>query len=343
MHMKNARRASGFTLIELLVVIAIIALLISILLPGLGETRRIARLTKCSANLQQFGVATQSYSADFQDRIWSFTWRKGPAPIQNRTGNEIYLPGIEFAGNDHDAAANQAIWIIRFRGDRPDMPTRYGWVAPSLYSHLVVNDYLAQRLPEPMVVCPEDRARMLWQTDPRNYVVQFSPLVPANQHPTWPYSSSYVPTISAWDASAPADRVTQGGTHGTYGVTGNTRYGGLKIGDVSFPSGKVHKYDYNQRHFGKRQPFWGLDACRQPLLFFDGSVVVRSSIDSNRGWGNPRLPSSPAQAIVYYSPQGHEPRAISGTTDQGWGNFRWTRGGLKGLDFGGREVNTGQW
>jgi prepilin-type N-terminal cleavage/methylation domain-containing protein len=347
MALTPAAKPRAFTLIELLVVIAIIALLIAILLPGLGEARRAARVIMCSNNLGQFGPATQSYSADFQDRLWSFTWRKGNRPVQNITGNENMLSplinpgtGQVTATTDQQAAADQAVWIIRYRGDRPDMPQRTGWIAPSLYSHLVINDYLAQRLPEPMVACPDDRARNLWQTDPRNYATAFQPLVPGNQHPTWAYSSSYVATVSAWDSSARADRITQGPSHGTYYTTGNTRFGGIKLGDVMFTAGKVHMYDYNQRHYGKRAPFWGLATSRQPLLFFDGSVTIRTSQEANVGWGDPRNPASTAASIVTYSPQGHEPRPVTNaTSDQGNGRYRWTRGGLKGVDFGGREVN----
>jgi len=56
----------GFTLIELLVVIAIIAVLLSLLMPGLKMARRGAMSTKCLANLKPQITAWQSYSDDYR-------------------------------------------------------------------------------------------------------------------------------------------------------------------------------------------------------------------------------------------------------------------------------------
>lgn len=59
----------AFTLIELLVVIAVISLLIAIVLPVLGETRKTARDISCKANLQQMNTAWRSVLSDTKYRI----------------------------------------------------------------------------------------------------------------------------------------------------------------------------------------------------------------------------------------------------------------------------------
>src|SRR5262249_39341747 len=74
---------------------------------------------------------------------------------------------------DNQAACNQMVYIIRKRGDRPTFPiipgTGGGLFPFVTYSHLVLQDYLSQNLPDPMVVNPEDTNRSKWGKDPLGY------------------------------------------------------------------------------------------------------------------------------------------------------------------------------
>ena len=82
----------AFTLIELLVVIAIIALLVSIMLPSLGEARRSARLVVCETNHRTLMQASAFYSSE----------SGGPMPFPNWGGGRRQ-PGWAYTlDSDHD-------------------------------------------------------------------------------------------------------------------------------------------------------------------------------------------------------------------------------------------------
>ncbi len=355
---RSRRRVFGhsraFTLIELLVVIAIIALLIGILLPALGQARKTSKMLICQSNIRQFGTASGTYSADFEDRIFAFTWDK------DTQGKTTYSDLDGPYNNAIEAAAAQAVDIFRRRANREDIPKINGWIPHIYYTHLVVNDYLAQRLPEKMVVCPEDRDRLNWQDDPRKLFDQgaWEPAQP-DPSPTnkrWPYSSSYIPVVASFDQyqsssikskSGPAvnRRIQQFNKRfNSYSVSVKSRLGDLKISDVAFPSSKVHMYDEMARHVGRFQ-FYFLDPeAVEPLLMFDGSGRVSRTDDANLGW-MPRRPTE-AEYLIKYNPDPNDawlPPPRSGGPEDIWpARYNYTRGGLQGIDFSGEPINTGQ-
>lgn len=59
-------RRRGFTLAELLVVIGIIALLLALLLPGLGRAREQARVVTCQNNVRMVVGAMLQYARDYE-------------------------------------------------------------------------------------------------------------------------------------------------------------------------------------------------------------------------------------------------------------------------------------
>jgi prepilin-type N-terminal cleavage/methylation domain-containing protein len=345
---EHARR--GFTLIELLVVIAIIALLISILLPSLAGARKTARTNKCMSNMNQFGKAMSTYSGSFKFFMSGFSWKAG----------RVYsnFPDLGAQPADLYAHMNQAVDIARrmMSADAstyPAFPGASGRMVDRNYSHLPAIDggFFSEKLPEPVVACPEDKTTLIWQ---QNYLTPLEGLAetgdpdvssPIGYKKLAPFYSTYQFVPNSWAPERQTYGISQAsGGQGQhllyYHYEGLTKVGTRNLADVQFPSQKVWIFDLYSRHFSKRTFWHAHEQAIQPLLMFDTSVAVRKTRDSNPGW-DPTQPNNLIAVTNYqFYPWPFEAaKTLSGGPyDMVKGYFRWTREGIKGVDYGGSEV-----
>jgi hypothetical protein len=220
------------------------------------------------------------------------------------------------------------------------------------YGHMVLLDYLNAKLPDLTVIDPADSNRMAWASDPRgyfrglyspNYGVPGDP--PTNDSWRYVFQASYNTPPSHFDNSDPGKRYfVVDSTHVQGPATGSPRLGRKKLTDVAYPAQKVLMYDNFGRHFGKNNDYtqWmGVPQSRQPLACYDGSVQVRTSAECNKG-AQPNTGATPDTFVVFYNVDPPDPLEPRRPYLGFYGPAYWTStsGGLRGIDFGGKELYT---
>lgn len=105
---------AAFTLIEGLLVVALVALLLSLLLPGLGGARRTARATACCTQLRTIGLAVVLYTDTY----------RGAYPLSSHTAGSMvsdaaWLTSLEAFG------APRSVRLCPEDPFRAERPTSY--------------------------------------------------------------------------------------------------------------------------------------------------------------------------------------------------------------------------
>jgi hypothetical protein len=349
-HASPRSHPRAFVIAELVIVLLILlvaVLLVSLVIP---DARRRVRLAGSIQNLQQIGKAATGFAADKNNRAFSFDWAPGSHECD----------GYQFpvATTYMEAAADQAVCILRERANRTDILAIRGWFPHVFYNHLVLIDYVPGSFLGGVFTSPGDTPRLAWQRavmenpqDPNTayFTLACRPAGNTQGDRRWPYSSSYELQASFYSPDAvqfrqgdtPIPTVQQDPLGHRYYQPGNsaTVLGQRRMDEIHYPSHKVMLYETNQRFYGSRNLYFMYQDARVPLLFADGSAAVRSSSRANPGF-QPNSPTSGLPTRVNYSPEltWETPTANGGGAEYVNGVFRWTRSGLRGRDFGGPEI-----
>jgi type II secretory pathway pseudopilin PulG len=349
-------------LIELLVVVSIIALLISILLPAVGQTRRQARISLCTSNMKQHGVGVGNYASQNNDTLPHAPLSTGRFPQEGPRGSTAWtfahrsfpLNGFGFQSGavTLETSPIDAATVFNF-GDF--WPNLQGWNGYFVFlSEFMVDGEGAQAMND-VFLSPSDLKGKRW----------------------WPYVKSYMRSQNGvwWNLNSPpgGERFGIGSpTSNNFATLGSYRYSFAAMSNAraySFdrngvvPAGQQHVLTMGntigpglRTTFVKRNPqsevdypsnkvlFWMWYAWHNPLeddgypglYMADGKVSTIALAD-----GSARAVRAYQDAIGFV-PVGPQRFENAGTfmalrlirTNEVWGAPFWmTIGGIKGRDI----------
>lgn len=345
---------NGFSIIELVAVLVMTVSVTAVLGPAMGRMRAQMRGVTSEGNLATIGQISAMYGLDNDDRIFTFTWRGGEEYPDLKSGK------LKVYSDDQQAASGQVRNILHRATGR--ITGRYALSTPlsrlmhRRYSHLVLADYMGGNVSDPMWADPADANQLYWQLNPLEYSDDDPNTLPyGNGMPDeagydddtnwqqisiqmlWPFASSYQVVPHAWMQDFGSQYIPIEDTPHLFRIMGADPIplGERRFYEVRFPSAKVHMFEeFDREQAGS--PYFAYDHAQSAKLMFDGSInTAMSGLSQTSVSPDDYLNGNKIIWEQKYVPLDTFPIPLAGLGDQTLLNqrFRWTLGGLQGVNY----------
>jgi len=336
----------GFSLIECLVMLVVVGMLVMIAVPMLGASRMQMRAQSSAEKLMTIGQAGMMYAQDNADRLFGYSWREGEVYTLPTGRKKIY-------NTDSDAANGQNQEILMRNTGRVNgiykIQNSNGRVPHRRFTHLVLMDYMNEPFGSDLFIDPSDGKQQFWNDNPLEYSqgssVPYANGVPAGYDDNngwditsvlqrWAFASSYQVVPDAWQPDSGSRYIPIAETPHLFSAPGFPipLSAGRRLTSVLHNANKVWMYEEFDRD-RTQHLYFGYDQAKVEKLMFDGSL---------NNWESGRAAPSvvPEYGIFHwqqaYVPLDRFPVPVGGLGDSTEisQRFRWTFGGLSGINYG---------
>jgi type II secretory pathway pseudopilin PulG len=365
-------QARAMTLVETTAAVAVTGTALALLSPAMNSATVTTIRQADAMNLRTFGVAQASYEMDHQGRLASFSWATDQAGTPNWSSS---FDDLDVSPGPFDPVS-PSVWqaadiIRRGIGDDGTVIRRpSGFFPHRTHNHLVLMDYLGMSPLEAFAASPGDPRAMMVRDiydsdlspDAANFEARilFPNLVDmggagAGVRRMLPFMSSYLTVPFAWSPDKPGEdgigstnpATPADTTHWLYSMGTVAPRVVRSIDDVAFPGQKVFMYGSFDYASLRDQPiYYAFRGAKPAQVFFDGSAGTNATADANFGinpwngeYANFIYNWNTSSEADYMPPAGVA--SLNGNPESPLvnGYYRWTAGGLQGIDFGGKPLD----